>query len=323
MDARTTTRLTHSQHNGSETSSLPDTSHQAMLMNEASSMSDQTTCEATRNVTSSPGLVDGAMHCGSQDGPTTDLFGRAHVLVSRSASRGSKKASQTSATSGPYGESLSASARLQQSLESRLRAQLNGSDLCEVIWKPWATPWGQCLSKPRARVRTTYGTDIGSWPTPTTRDHKDGSFCPNVPVNGLLGRMVWPTPQARDHFPAHSQEYIAEKKALGHGMANLNDVAMWSTPRASPNENRTTKATPSQMAGKHGQYLAVQAILSNGSSVPTEKPGALNPEFVCWLMGYPTAWVSCADLEMPSTRARQRNSSSRQTKQSEAQSNDQ
>ncbi|WP_338634625.1 hypothetical protein [Afipia carboxidovorans] len=193
-----------------------------------------------------------------------------------------------------------------------------------------------------------------AWPTPTTRDHKDGRYCPNVPVNGLLGRMVWPTPtacadkdirtpegamkevlrgrspdltalamttwptaQARDHFPAHSQEYIAEKKALGHGMANLNDVAMWSTPRASPNENRTTKATPSQMAGKHGQYLAVQAILSNGSSAPTEKPGALNPEFVCWLMGYPTAWVSCADLEMPSTRARQRNSSSRRKKQSE------
>ena len=39
------------------------------------------------------------------------------------------------------------------------------------------------------------------WPTPTTRDYKDGSAesCKNVPVNGLLGRAVhqeWPMPTA-------------------------------------------------------------------------------------------------------------------------------
>lgn len=31
---------------------------------------------------------------------------------------------------------------------------------------------------------------------------------------------------------------------------------MWPTPRASPNENRQTKPTPSQLAGKHGMNLA-------------------------------------------------------------------
>lgn len=30
-----------------------------------------------------------------------------------------------------------------------------------------------------------------SWATPTTRDHKDGSYQPNVPENALLGRQVW------------------------------------------------------------------------------------------------------------------------------------
>lgn len=29
------------------------------------------------------------------------------------------------------------------------------------------------------------------WATPTARDWKDGSDCPNVPVNCLLGRQVW------------------------------------------------------------------------------------------------------------------------------------
>ena len=32
---------------------------------------------------------------------------------------------------------------------------------------------------------------ISGWATPTTRDHKDGEFCPNVPENALLGRQVW------------------------------------------------------------------------------------------------------------------------------------
>ncbi|MGO4151451.1 hypothetical protein [Cupriavidus sp. YAF13] len=58
----------------------------------------------------------------------------------------------------------------------------------------------------------------------------------------------WATPCARDHFPAHSPEYIAEKKAQGHGMANLNDqvqIAGWPTPTQmdsvrQPSQNFTT-----------------------------------------------------------------------------------
>ncbi|WP_448732107.1 hypothetical protein [Agrobacterium sp. 22-221-1] len=43
----------------------------------------------------------------------------------------------------------------------------------------------------------------------------------------------WATPQARDHFPPHTPEYIASKKAEGHGMGNLNDQAdQWMTPRS-------------------------------------------------------------------------------------------
>lgn len=58
-------------------------------------------------------------------------------------------------------------------------------------------------------------------PTPRANDaEKHGNIDPMNPRNGLAGWVLWPT------------------------------------PRASPNENRQTKPTPSQIAGKHGMNLA-------------------------------------------------------------------
>jgi len=38
-------------------------------------------------------------------------------------------------------------------------------------------------------------------------------------------------------------------------------MRLWPTPRASANENRQTKPTPSQEAGKHGMNLATSAVM--------------------------------------------------------------
>jgi hypothetical protein len=56
-----------------------------------------------------------------------------------------------------------------------------------------------------------------------------------------------------------------------------------------------------------GQFATLEA--TNGSSAPTARRGALNPEFVCWLMGFPAEWVCCGVLAMRSTPARRRRSS--------------
>ncbi len=298
---------------GSEHSSPKATSRQAKSMSGQLSMFELMNSTGSASAISLPGLADGPSPSDMPDGAITIPSGPDRARVSRSRLPAGASVSETTGTSGQSSGALSPSDALQRSLESRLRVLLTGSDLCEVIWKPWNTPWGQCLSKPRARVRTTSGIASGSWPTP----------------------------QARDHFPAHSQEYIASKKALGHGMANLNDVAMWATPAARDWRSDRSQKSSQEIYGAKGRPLPRQAIeaspwptptsLSGGSetsnppgnsrnnnlirahaigqSAQTEKPGALNPEFVCWLMGFPAAWVSCGVSAMQSIRGQQRRSS--------------
>ena len=62
-----------------------------------------------------------------------------------------------------------------------------------------------------SNLRERVDTDVmAMWPTPTTRDYKDGTAqsCENVPVNGLLGRAIhlFPTPRAQSATGASNTE---------------------------------------------------------------------------------------------------------------------
>jgi len=69
------------------------------------------------------------------------------------------------------------------------------------------------------------------------------------------------------------------------------------TAQNTPIGRRYTVRGPNQAFGAGGQPLPSQVAHQNtgatrsGSSAPTDSPGALNPEFVCWLMGYPSGWL--------------------------------
>lgn len=131
------------------------------------------TCVDSHNVISSQDLADGPMRLDLQDGPMIDLFGLVPVRANLSPRQAKELGLLTSGTYGHISTTSSKSAVLQQFLENKLRLLLSGSSLCTVTWKAWNTPWGQCLSKPRAQVPRIDVTGSGGMlPTPSgTSNH--------------------------------------------------------------------------------------------------------------------------------------------------------
>ncbi|UXY13819.1 hypothetical protein N8I74_10845 [Chitiniphilus purpureus] len=124
-----------------------------------------------------------------------DLFGPVPVRANLSARQAKELGLLTSGTYGQPSTTSSKSVALQSSLESRLRERLNGSHLCTVTWVRWDTPWGQCLSKPRALAQKASES----------------------------GFSLWPTPAVMDQITPRSDEQLARAKSLA-GCHNLKDV---------------------------------------------------------------------------------------------------
>ena len=218
-------------------------------MSAASRTSSPTISEATRNAISSPASADGHTPCGLPDGLMIGRSGPDHAPVSRSARQAGRRVKLTNDTCGPSFDTSSPSAVLQSSLESRLRANLDvaGSPEFDLTWKHWDLPSGPPILALRASGRRTSGSDCSGWPTPTQSDTTGAGHAAQGGMNlrTVAAMSHWPTPAARDHSPAHTPEYIAEKKALGHGMSNLNGtaaLAAWPSPAA-----RDWKGAPSSM----------------------------------------------------------------------------
>jgi len=204
---------------------------------------------------------------------------------------------------------------------------------------------GKTANGVTAQIGLENQAQLAGWPTPTMRDstnaanatctrsnpdsqHHDGWTL--IDQSRLAG---WATPQSRDHFPAHSDEYVEEKKDEGHGMANLNDqvtLAGWATPSANAFE---TKDFDRLMARREeckartgngngfGLTLANEARLTASGEGPigfllgpngwaiVRACGQLNPALPRFLMGLPVIFCICAIRASRSLKARKRASS--------------
>jgi hypothetical protein len=105
--------------------------------------------------------------------------GRGVVRANLSAKPGNEKVQMMRATSGQNGIGSLLSADLQRSLESRLRAQMEGcgSMLYRLTWKHWGMPSGRRICALRGRARLTSGNDFSGWPTPIVNDMLGSGYC--------------------------------------------------------------------------------------------------------------------------------------------------
>jgi len=158
----------------------------------------------------------------------TDLFRQVHVPVSPSPPPARARRPKTNVIFGLAGFLSSPSAALQQSLESRLKRQLDGagSTLFLLTWRAKATPAGRPYCQLAASARRTSDSDCGLWPTPT----------PNAgPQND--GDTTWQ--QRRMDLKAKH----GNGNGFGMTMGQAARLAPWPTPMAgTPAQNGNNEA---------------------------------------------------------------------------------
>jgi hypothetical protein len=154
---------------------------------------------------------------------------------------------------------------------------------------------------------------LAAWPTPNAGNWNDGQseemrkareerlselgMTTSKPLAVMAQLASWPTPRAEKWGQADS-----------HG--NAPQLASWQTPKTPTGGGQAER--PTTGGGLHKLEDQVQLTDSgptpNGSPVPTEKRGQLNPAFSRWLMGFPPEWDDCAPTATRSAFRKRRRS---------------
>lgn len=185
--------------------------------------------------------------------------------ASRSALRESKKRRKTLATSGRQSHSL---LHKRDPLSAYLKTCMVtlpwDSTRCCLTWKPKATPQGRLYFQLAVSMPPTEETDSGSaqslWATPLAQEAKHGA-----PTEWEL-----------------TTDHVATKNSLRVQVAKQERV-LWPTPSASN----------AKMAPQNRYYGSPTYRANLDEAVRTHSEDQhLNPDWVEWLMGYPSGWLS-------------------------------
>lgn len=123
---------------------------------------------------------------------------------------------------------------------------------------------------------------------------------PLAPLTNGTGSGLWPTPAARDWISESCTPEFAKKrnerkagKPLSWVVRHGDGKTFWPTPSAGDDRDRGNLSTPAiQRRMAKGKQLNLSMVVSDQS-------GALNPDWVEGLMGFPLGWT---DLGRPGFR---------------------
>ena len=246
--------------------------------------------------TSSPGLEGGPTPSASPDGPTTSPCGPPPSPASRSAAPALGGGRATTATFGPSSVGSSPSASLQFSLESRLRARLEGlgSPLYALTWKHWAMPSGPPICALRGRglriSASVCSGELSGWPTPD--------------ASGFTAKDI---PRLMERRTKAAEKHGNNGFGLTLGQLTAATAAGWGTPTARDWKDGASVGTV-EVNGALGRQVWTHGDPPDSCCAPTDERGRLHPSHAGWLMGYPPEWDSCGAMAMPLFRSSRRSS---------------
>jgi hypothetical protein len=154
--------------------------------------------------------------------------------------------------------------------------------------------------------------EAAQWPTPNamcahdSQTHRSGARSDELLLTGLMNKTAqWPAPTVADVTGGRKTRSGARSdEMLLNGL-----MSQWATPRLQSCGNPVRASD-----GRARLEDQVFGATPTGSTAQTEKRGAPNPVFACWLMGWPDELISGALRAIQSFRNSRRSSSRRSSK---------